>query len=144
MGPAGSFGARFLHNFANFFGNPHAPEPEEVQMLGIFQNPGRPFNPIGNVQLHYHNGAFDQRQPSPKPAHEPPPDASPGFTRETGSDVVFICPACNEELAYDPLGPGDNAHPSKPTKGKRSKSEHHFWALKACGHVRPPVTNFVC
>ncbi|KAH8158868.1 hypothetical protein CIB48_g9377 [Xylaria polymorpha] len=72
----------------------------------------------------------------PKPVHEPPAPARPGFTRDTGEDVVAICPSCDQELAYDPEG--DDEPPSTPAKKPRSKkamAEHHFWAVKACGHV---------
>ncbi|KAL7815606.1 hypothetical protein V8C26DRAFT_435767 [Trichoderma gracile] len=71
----------------------------------------------------------------PKPPMEPIPSASAGFTRDTradgqGEELVTICPACNEELAYDPT---ESSTPSK--KRKRAVGEHHFWALKSCGHV---------
>ncbi|KAL6895388.1 hypothetical protein HDV57DRAFT_511993 [Trichoderma longibrachiatum] len=71
----------------------------------------------------------------PKPPMEPIPSATAGFTRDTradgqGEELVTICPACNEELAYDPT---ESATPSK--KRKRAVGEHHFWALKSCGHV---------
>ncbi|PTB65084.1 hypothetical protein BBK36DRAFT_1169860 [Trichoderma citrinoviride] len=72
----------------------------------------------------------------PKPPMEPIPSATAGFTRDTRADggqseeLVTICPACNEELAYDPT---ESSTPSK--KRKRAVGEHHFWALKSCGHV---------
>ncbi|CCF45442.1 hypothetical protein CH063_03604 [Colletotrichum higginsianum] len=117
------------------------PGPEDdVQLLGIFHNrinQGADLNnPLGNIQLQYEHGAFDQRAEraeSPKPVHQAPPPAKSGFTRDTGSDLVVICPACNEELAYDPDIPVNESHPTR--KGKRQRSEHHFWALKGCGHV---------
>ncbi|KAG8676827.1 hypothetical protein FPOAC2_02942 [Fusarium poae] len=82
------------------------------------------------------------RQPSPKPRMPTPPPAQEGFTRNTCTDPekesesVVICPACDEELAYDPTG---NVTQSSvgTAKGKRKRApgEHHFWALKKCGHV---------
>lgn len=72
-----------------------------------------------------------------KPAHVPPTPARPGFTRDTGEDVVAICPSCDQELAYDPEGDDENppTRPKKP-RSKKASAEHHFWAVKACGHVR--------
>ncbi|KAI1804313.1 hypothetical protein F4811DRAFT_284995 [Daldinia bambusicola] len=73
---------------------------------------------------------------NPKPAHEPPKETRAGFTRNTGEDVVAICPSCEQELAYDPDDAGENtATPSKRARTKKDKAEHHFWAVKACGHV---------
>ncbi|KAG7152055.1 hypothetical protein HYQ46_012124 [Verticillium longisporum] len=101
---------------------------------------GNPFNPVGHIQLQYQRSAFDQRPPSPKPVHVPPPAARSGFSRDTKADnsSAFVCPACNEELAYDPLEAPSAPAPqaSRSTRlGKRPRSEHHFWALKGCGHV---------
>ncbi|KAL6693025.1 hypothetical protein J3F84DRAFT_82690 [Trichoderma pleuroticola] len=79
---------------------------------------------------------FPNREPTPKPPMEPVPPARTGFTRDTRADgqteqIVVVCPACNEELAYDPADA-----PSTPSKKrKRAPGEHHFWALKKCGHV---------
>ncbi|OPB40998.1 hypothetical protein A0O28_0106950 [Trichoderma guizhouense] len=79
---------------------------------------------------------FPNREPTPKPPMEPVPPARTGFTRDTRADdkteqMVVVCPACNEELAYDPADT-----PSTPSKKrKRAPGEHHFWALKKCGHV---------
>ncbi|KAL6859538.1 hypothetical protein J3F83DRAFT_749300 [Trichoderma novae-zelandiae] len=74
-------------------------------------------------------------QSRPKPPMEPIPSPAAGFTRDTRADgqseeLVTICPACNEELAYDPT---ESSSPAK--KRKRPVGEHHFWALKTCGHV---------
>lgn len=81
------------------------------------------------------SSSSQQQQEPPKPPLEPLPPAKPGFTRDTCTDAdseqVVICPACNEELAYDPAD--SPATPSK--KRKRVAGEHHFWALKKCGHV---------
>ncbi|KAF5676793.1 cell cycle control [Fusarium heterosporum] len=96
------------------------------------------------------------RQPSPKPAMELPPPAREGFSRNTCTDPeeperVVICPACNEELAYDPTGTATaSSVGSSKGKRKRAPGEHHFWAVKKCGHVycadcyenrRPSKTN---
>ncbi|KAI0182719.1 hypothetical protein EV127DRAFT_354292 [Xylaria flabelliformis] len=72
----------------------------------------------------------------PKPVHEPPKPARPGFTRDTGEDVVAICPSCDQELAYDPEADDDNSPtPGKKPRSRKAMAEHHFWAVKACGHV---------
>ncbi|ORY63265.1 uncharacterized protein BCR38DRAFT_294221, partial [Pseudomassariella vexata] len=71
----------------------------------------------------------------PKPVHEPPPQAKEGFTRDTGEDFVLICPSCDEELAYDPDVEDENGPPTKKARTRKDKAEHHFWAVKACGHV---------
>lgn len=82
------------------------------------------------------------RQPSPKPRMSPPPPTRDGFTRNTCTDPekesesVVICPACNEELAYDPSGTvTQSSVGTSKGKRKRAPGEHHFWALKKCGHV---------
>ncbi|KAJ9422304.1 hypothetical protein QL093DRAFT_2310593 [Fusarium oxysporum] len=65
-----------------------------------------------------------------------------GFTRNTCTDPekesesVVICPACNEELAYDPSGTvTQSSVGTQKGKRKRAPGEHHFWAVKKCGHV---------
>jgi hypothetical protein len=81
---------------------------------------------------------YPPRQPSPKPPMEPVPPAREGFTRDTraepeeGDTTVVVCPACQEELAYDPAGP---AVAGSGKKRRRAPGEHHFWAVKKCGHV---------
>ncbi|KAH7303294.1 hypothetical protein B0I35DRAFT_365249 [Stachybotrys elegans] len=80
------------------------------------------------------------RAESQKPDLEPPPPTREGFTRDTCAEPaddderVVVCPACNEELAYDPTGqmPTHNAFGKRK---RRAPGEHHFWALKRCGHV---------
>lgn len=100
-------------------------------------NPAGPFNPVGPIDLQYEHHPFNRPQSSPKPVQEVPSPVRPGFTRDTDPETAFVCPGCNEELAYDP----DDAHASEaqPTRAsksnKRSRSEHHFWAVKSCGHV---------
>jgi hypothetical protein len=77
---------------------------------------------------------------SPKPALEEPPKARAGFTRETNAepedDHVVVCPCCDEELAYDPKDTVASSNTNTDSKKrKRVAGEHHFWALKKCGHV---------
>ncbi|CAM1509788.1 Fc.00g001230.m01.CDS01 [Cosmosporella sp. VM-42] len=99
--------------------------------------------------------AFARRE-SPKPPMEPVPPTREGFTRDTcaepekESENVVICPACSEELAYDPAGTVVQSTTGSGKKRKRAPGEHHFWALKKCGHVycadcfenrRPTKTN---
>lgn len=98
-----------------------------------------------------------REQGSPKPPMEEIPAARAGFTRATkaapedaagtgaaaeGETTVVVCPACEEELAYDPtVAAGDEKDGSggavarSGRKRKRAPGDHHFWALKACGHV---------
>ncbi|KAF4450331.1 cell cycle control protein [Fusarium austroafricanum] len=82
------------------------------------------------------------RQPSPKPQMSPPPPTRDGFTRDTCTDLekesesVVICPACSDELAYDPSGMvTQSSVGTSKGKRKRAPGEHHFWAVKKCGHV---------
>ncbi|KAK7427242.1 hypothetical protein QQZ08_006178 [Neonectria magnoliae] len=91
-------------------------------------------------QLDISRNAFAPREPSPKPPMEPAPPTREGFTRDTcvdpekESETIVICPACNEELAYDPNETVVHS-PVGGKKRKRAPGEHHFWALKKCGHV---------
>ncbi|KAI0427357.1 hypothetical protein F5Y09DRAFT_34574 [Xylaria sp. FL1042] len=123
-------GERNVTDFAN------VPLPGPHQFLGL--------GPIGPIHLDYGAHPFPAMREAPpaagggppKPAHEPPKPARPGFTRDTGEDVVAICPSCDQELAYDPEGDDDvSATPSKKPRSKKAMAEHHFWAVKACGHV---------
>ncbi|KAM0253704.1 hypothetical protein ACHAP5_000281 [Fusarium lateritium] len=105
------------------------------RLAGIF-GAGAAFNP---PNLDISRNAF-ARPPSPKPPMETPPPTREGFSRNTCTDPeeserVVICPACNEELAYDPTGTV-TASSVGTSKGKRKRSpgEHHFWAVKKCGH----------
>ncbi|KAI0392604.1 hypothetical protein F5Y17DRAFT_435955 [Xylariaceae sp. FL0594] len=111
----------------------------------LFPDPGMGF---GHIHLNYgahafanlpNHGAPAGGEMRAKPPHEPPKPARPGFTRDTGEDVVAICPSCDEELAYDPEGDGGVAPPAtpakKPSRSRKAQAEHHFWAVKACGHV---------
>ncbi|KAI5860466.1 hypothetical protein GGS23DRAFT_606766 [Durotheca rogersii] len=137
----------FIHNFPIFrlINNPTAMgdnHDDEIVMLGhhnLLPAALPPAN-LPPVHLDYIAHPFApppaSAGPSAKPAHEPPKETRPGFTRNTGEDVVAICPSCDQELAYDPDGDGgDPATPAKKHRTKKDKAEHHFWAVKACGHV---------
>ncbi|KAK9443853.1 cell cycle control protein [Metarhizium brunneum] len=82
---------------------------------------------------------FAPQEPSPEPSVEPIPLTRDGFTRDTSSteERIVVCPACNDELAYDPMEapPLPGATSANGRKRKRAPGEHHFWALKKCGHV---------
>ncbi|KAI0114734.1 hypothetical protein F4814DRAFT_416919 [Daldinia grandis] len=129
---------RLLNN-QNPMANNH---DDDLVMLGhrhVMQE-GIPQPNLAPVDLDYDIHPFPIPQPvpvgaGPKPAHEPPKETRPGFTRVTGEDVVAICPSCDQELAYDPNDDASNATPSRKARTKKDKAEHHFWAVKACGHV---------
>ncbi|KZZ95443.1 hypothetical protein AAL_04674 [Moelleriella libera RCEF 2490] len=117
-------------------GHPYANFTTEValnvrRMAGILGNNFLPraFNPT-----HMENILRPSRRPpSPTVPIEPSPPTREGFVRDTCSDDdrVVVCPCCNDELAYDPT---DTA-PSSGRKRRRAAGDHHFWALKKCGHV---------
>ncbi|KAG8156373.1 hypothetical protein KVR01_013714 [Diaporthe batatas] len=142
--------------------NNNNPREAEVQIVGAIPVPPHPFgnmdpnapnalNPLaGNPpEFNYQANGFGfpgGRQPTPKPDFQPPPPARPGFTRNTrpeGGDKddddeeehVVVCPSCGCELKYDPDEEDDNPRPAKKARGKKSQEEHHFWAVKNCGHV---------
>ncbi|KAG7408340.1 hypothetical protein Forpe1208_v011935 [Fusarium oxysporum f. sp. rapae] len=82
------------------------------------------------------------RQPDHKPRAPSPPPTRVGFTRDTCADPekdsenVAICPACCNELAYDPYDTLlDNPVNTSTGKRKRAPKGRRFWALKNCGHV---------
>ncbi|CAJ2506617.1 Uu.00g078030.m01.CDS01 [Anthostomella pinea] len=96
--------------------------------------------PLRPVHLNYNAHPFGIGRGgagvNPKPAHQPPKETTVGFTRDTGDEVVAICASCEQELAFDPDGEDDGpATPAKKQRSKKDKAEHHFWAVKACGHV---------
>ncbi|KAI0180617.1 hypothetical protein GGR52DRAFT_252079 [Hypoxylon sp. FL1284] len=100
-------------------------QPERVPPAAMFPPVQLNYNaiPFGNVP---------HAPGNPKPPHEPPKDTRQGFTRNTAPDLVAICPSCEQELAYEE---GDDGTPSKRGRTKKDKAEHHFWAVKSCGHV---------
>ncbi|CAK7234682.1 hypothetical protein SBRCBS47491_009031 [Sporothrix bragantina] len=73
--------------------------------------------------------------------YEAPGDTMPGYTRETGEELVAICASCDRELAYDPddgEGSGNDGQqppPAKRTRRSKDTAQHHFWAVRSCGHV---------
>lgn len=88
-------------------------------------------NPPGN--LNYAGNGFGREAPRDKPVHIAPPDARHGFTRATGEDTDVICPSCESELLYDP--DDKDEPPAKKARTRKDREEHHFWAVKNCGHV---------
>lgn len=104
-----------------------------IDVRALFPGLERGYDPL--VHLNYQRPAFDPPPPPPAPAAAAAgqklvvPPAREGFTRDTGEEVVVVCPACGGELEYVPGG-------GEGKKRKREKGEHHFWAVKACGHVR--------
>ncbi|KAL2166166.1 hypothetical protein VTG60DRAFT_3172 [Thermothelomyces hinnuleus] len=136
----GGFGARFAGIFRNLdiihrFGFGRQPEVE-VQFIG-----GRGLNmdnPLGaNIPNLDYRVSGSHSGSTPKPDHVPPPPAREGFTRDTGNpDDVIICPSCEQELKYDPdAGNESGVRPAKKPRTRKDQEEHHFWALKDCGHV---------
>ncbi|KLU91284.1 hypothetical protein MAPG_09805 [Magnaporthiopsis poae ATCC 64411] len=75
------------------------------------------------------------RPDAEKPKYNAPKEAMEGCTRSTGEDVVAICPSCEEELVYDPDEKPTTPPPAKRQRTKKDRAEHHFMAVKACGHV---------
>lgn len=147
-----------LPNFGNFRGNfrdmfmprigifAHlANAPNDAQVIGgvVPANPdplaGNP--PDFNYQANGFGGFGGGRPSTPKPDFEAPPPARPGFSRDTGNnretdeEQVFVCPSCEDELKYAPED-DDGPRPAKRARTKKDREEHHFWAVKACGHVR--------
>lgn len=117
---------------------------EDLVMIGASPAglPPMPVPNVGQIQLNYVAQPFNPGGPAPgpqKPPHEPPPKARDGFTRDTGEDQVVICPSCNEELAYNPDDEDENGPPTKKARTKKDRAEHHFWAVKDCGHVSNPL-----
>ncbi|KXX83013.1 hypothetical protein MMYC01_200393 [Madurella mycetomatis] len=131
------FVTRLPHlDFMRFGGLWGARQPAEVdvQIIGRavdMNNPLAENVPNLNYRAGGHNGG------SRKPAHAPPPPPRPGFTRNTGggTDEVAVCPSCEKELQYDPDGDNANGPPAKKARTRKDREEHHFWAVKECGHV---------
>ncbi|OTA95675.1 hypothetical protein M434DRAFT_28571 [Hypoxylon sp. CO27-5] len=153
FGMAGNAFHRFqalIHNMPIFrlVNNPQAlgdnREEDDIVLLGqrnLMPDP-LPAPNLPPIEFNYNAHPFANIPaaaggPAAKPAHEPPKETREGFTRNTGEDVVAICPSCEEELAYDPDGDEANSGPppTKKARTKKDKAEHHFWAVKACGHV---------
>ncbi|KAK1764454.1 hypothetical protein QBC33DRAFT_457570 [Phialemonium atrogriseum] len=124
-----------FRRFNHLFGAPdveveilgHNPPPH---LLPVMEN-----NPLADnpVNFNYQANGFNRNAAPPKPVHVPPPAARSGFTRATGEDLAVICPSCEQELKYDPNA--DESPPAKRARSRKDREEHHFWAIKACGHV---------
>jgi hypothetical protein len=103
-------------------------------VAGLFGN--RFDNPLANNHpghLNYAGNGFGREAEREKPVHIPPPAPRQGFTRTTGDDIVAICVSCENELQYDP--DDKDEPPAKKVKTRKDREEHHFWAVKSCGHV---------
>lgn len=108
--------------------------PTVRSFLGVHLFPG--LGPPPN--LDYQHPAFEPQPPPPPPAAAAQQEdrgakmevapAREGFSRDTAEEMVVVCPACGGELEYDPGKSG--------AKKRKNQKEHHFWAVKACGHVR--------
>lgn len=134
------------------------PREADVQFVGAVPVPAFPMNPnplAGNPpEFNYQAngfGGYGGRQPTPKPDFQAPPPSRPGFTRDTRPDggesgadeeLVVVCPSCDNELKYSPDDDDDTPRPAKKPRGKKSQEEHHFWAVKNCGHVRLCLVDF--
>ena len=133
-----SFPAFDLPHIMAGLGRLNAQVDVDVQIIGQ-NNVAPPPNPLANnpVDFNYQAngfGGFGGRAPTPKPVFEPLPPPREGFTRESGPDVVVICPSCDEELKYNSEDKEDGP-PTKKPRTRKDREEHHFWAVKACGHV---------
>ncbi|RDA95474.1 hypothetical protein CP533_5429 [Ophiocordyceps camponoti-saundersi (nom. inval.)] len=91
------------------------------------------------------------RDRTPKPPMEDYPPARAGFTRDTGVDTdstsgrMIVCPACNEELAYDKSDtPAQTTAGSSGRKRRKVLGEHHFWVVKKCGHAFKACLQVYC
>jgi len=106
-----------------------ASEPFAVE-IPLGQPSGRrlPMTPLMMLQSEL------QQASSVDPATRWPPPR-PGFARNTTEDQVAICPNCRKELAYDPNVTTLAAIAPGKKKAKKQVAEHHFWAVKDCGHV---------
>lgn len=147
FGGFGNFGGNLREMFMprlSIFGNlGHA--QNEFDVIGG-ANPANP-NPLAgnppdfNYQANGFGGFGGVRPATPKPDFEAPPPVRPGFSRDTGNhrdtdeEQVFVCPSCDDELKYAP-DDDDGPRPAKRARTKKDREEHHFWAVKACGHVR--------
>jgi hypothetical protein len=128
-------GMHRLYNHLNQL-NPIIPRlvDADVQLIGHNVLPPPVNNPLAEHPVHLNYHAMN-REP-PKPPFVPPEPAREGFTRDTGTDTVLICPSCEEELSFDPNEAADDQPPTKKARStKKDREEHHFWAVKACGHV---------
>lgn len=100
----------------------------------------------GNLNMNYEAVAFamgaEPQQPAPpKAPYVPPPPAREGFTRSPAlleKDEIMICAACDEELVvHEEKTPPPKTNAKGKALTEKERAEHHFWALKDCGHVSP-------
>lgn len=115
-------------------------------ITGGFSGLARAWNP---PRLDVTTNAFEPRAETPQPPMDPVPPPRSGFTRDTHAEsesqdeeTIAVCPACRDELAYDPTETIKSASANTTATGKKRKrapGEHHFWALKKCGHVSLPL-----
>jgi hypothetical protein len=135
FGWAGGFNpeveVQFLGENQRQHNGPRLPGFDEVlAAVEVAENP-LANNPPGN--FNYAGNGFGRDAPRDKPVHIAPPDARPGFTRATGEDTDVICPSCESELLYDP--DDKDEPPAKKARTRKDREEHHFWAVKNCGHA---------
>lgn len=116
----------------------------EIAIIGREQGLAMDPNPLADnpPDFNYQANGFGARPPPAKPEFDAPPPARPGFTRNTGVDpdtgeeLEIVCASCDNELKYDD-DEDDGPRPAKRPRNKKDREEHHFWAVKACGHVSP-------
>lgn len=128
--------ANYMGRVMGFGANPH--RDEDVVMIGSSPAAAAILPHLGQIQLDYRAHPFHPPPPAPgpqKPPHLAPPKAREGFTRDIKEDEPVICPSCDEELAFNPDEENESGPPTKKPRTKRDKAEHHFWAVKECGHV---------
>lgn len=90
------------------------------------------------LNLDYGHHPFQEQQRPMKEDHQPPPPARAGFTRSPKEDDVCVCPACDEELVFNPneVESTSSKKPSaKKAPSKADRAEHPFWVVKECGHL---------
>jgi hypothetical protein len=132
----------FMHRFGGIFNPRQAPDVEVQFIGGGAVHMADPLaDNLPNLDYRGNGGGGGDR--APKPAFVPPPPAREGFTRDLGGedDETLVCPGCEKELHYDP--DADNVPAAKKAKtaraSRKDQEEHHFWALKECGHVSSSV-----
>lgn len=115
------------------FGHADFPGPPDARNRHN-NNPNVP-NPLAENLPNFNYQANGYNNGPPKPVYVPPPPPKEGFTRSTGDDLEFVCPGCEEELKYDPDEEEPKSPPAKKARTRKDREEHHFWAVKECGHV---------
>jgi len=124
----------FFHRLNNFMGRGEL----DIQFLGAAEmNPflGANPNPLAENLPNFNYQGNGYNNGPQKPVYVPPPAPAEGFGRNTGEDLVFVCPSCERELKYDPDEAEPKTPPAKRPRNRKACEEHHFWAVKECGHV---------